>query len=381
MAATRRRGRNAPTASPPAGSATLSDDGDDNSSEGGAANNPNPDSAPAPVVTISAADFQVIQQRIANLEAAQQNPRRRRRSDSESDEERAPKRSHLKGKTPDEYWGENHQELDMFIRQCEQNFRIDKCTEDETRVAFAGSYCRGTPQTQWEEYEKRPEHREPHVITWDDMKKELRRQLGEEHVYIDEMYDKWHRATQGPSQTGKQFGAYLQSLRTNLLDIDSVGAPNETQLIHRMRQGLRTEIRAALYRNPAVPKDWPTFLEAVARAESSLHLEHKSTSHASKHASHNKETHAGKPTESNNGHSNSHNSRGTSTRGNSQGQSRGRGGRGGHRGGRVSNNGTPASGVNNISHSNPGDRSKDTCFNCNKVGHWSNECPDLTPKN
>ena len=264
--------------SPPPGSATLSDaeddtipGGNDTTPEGGAAVNPSP--APAPVVPISVADFQAFQQRIADLEAAQQNTRRRRRSDSESDNERAPKRLNLKGKAPNEYWGENHQKLDVFIRQCEQNFRIDGCTRDETRVAYAGSYCRGTPQTQWEEYERRPEHREPHVITWTEMKKELRRQLGEEHVYIDKMYDRWQKATQRTGQTGKEFGAYLQSIGSNLLDLDTAGAPNETQLIHRMRQGLRSEIRAALYRNPTVPKDWPTFLEAVARAETSIHLE------------------------------------------------------------------------------------------------------------
>lgn len=48
---------------------------------------------------------------------------------------------------------------------------------DETR----GSYCRHTQRI---EYESRPEHREPHVTAWIGMKKELRRQLGDGHVYI-----------------------------------------------------------------------------------------------------------------------------------------------------------------------------------------------------
>lgn len=375
------RGRNppAPAPAPPPTSSSRSEAGDSNTAENDAADNP----APNPVVTLSVADLQAIQQRIADLEAAQQNSRRRRRSDSESDHERAPKRSNLKGKAPDEYWGETHQKLDAFIRQCEQNFRIDGCTRDETRVAYAGSYCRGTPQTQWEEYERRPEHREPHVITWIEIKKELRRQLGEEHVYIDEMYDRWQKATQRTGQTGKEFGAYLQSIRSNLLDLDAVGAPNETQLIHRMRQGLRSEIRAALYRNPTVPKDWPTFLEAVARAESSIYLEHKSSSHAGKPSMHNREKLVDQATE--NGH-NSSNHKNTNGHGNSQGQSRSRGGRGGRhsRGGyqgSKASNGIPASGANSTNNPNPGDHSRDTCFNCNKVGHWSNECPDLASKN
>ena len=209
---------------------------------------------------MSVADLQAIQQTSADLEAAQQNTRRRRRSDSESDHERAPKRSNHKGKDPDEYWGETHQKLDAFIRQCEQNFPIDACTRDKTRVAYTGSYCRETPQTQWEEYERGPKHREPHVITWTEMKKGLRRQLGKEHVNIGEMYDRWQKATQRIGQTGKEFGAYLQSIRSNLSDLDTAGASNESQLIYRMRQGLRSKIRVALYRNPIVPKDWPTFL-------------------------------------------------------------------------------------------------------------------------
>lgn len=147
------------------------------------------------------------------------------------------------------------------------------------------------------------------------------------------------------------------------MDLDTAGAHNETQLIHRMRQGLRSEIRAALYRNPTIPKDLPTFLEAVARAESSIHLEHKSSSHAGKSSTHNREKPVDKATENSHSSNNHNNHKSTNTRGNSQAQFRGRGGRegrssrGGHRRGKASN-GTPAS-----------------------IGHWSNECPDLAPKN
>lgn len=294
---------------------------------------------PAPVLTTSATDLQAMQQRIADLDAAQQNPRRRRRSDSESDNERAPKRSNLRGKSPDKYWGENHQKLNAFIRQCELNFVIDECTREKTRIAYAGSYCRGTPQIQWEEYKRQLEHGEPHFITWDAMKKELRRQLGDEHVYFDKMYTKWLKATQRAGQTGKEFGAYLQSIWATLQDLDAAGAPSETQLIHRMRQGLRPEIRAALCWNPTVPKDWLTFLEAVVRAELSIHLENEFFSHQNKPAMHNIDKPVKNPIEGNHSHSSSHKSRESNARGNTRGRSRGRGGRGGrrnYRGGKVS---------------------------------------------
>ncbi len=88
-----------------------------NNAAEGAANNLNR------AVTISIADLQAIQQRIADLEeTAQQNRGRRRLSKSETSYKLAPKRFNLKGKAMDKYWEENHQKLDKFIRQCEQNF-------------------------------------------------------------------------------------------------------------------------------------------------------------------------------------------------------------------------------------------------------------------
>ncbi len=61
------------------------------------------------------------------------------------------------------------------------------------------------------------------------------------------MYSKWQKVAQRTYQTGKEFGAYLQSIQSNLLDLDVASAPNETQIIYRIRQGLRSEFCAALY--------------------------------------------------------------------------------------------------------------------------------------
>ena len=263
MAGPTRRTRKVPPPAP--SSSRLSEPEDSNSPDDNAddapgdnaANNPAP-----PIVTMRAEDLRAMQQQITDLQAAVQlNPRRRRRSDSESD------RSNLRGKAPIEYWGKDHPELDAFIQQCEENFDIDGCTLDKTRIAYAVSYCRGTPRTQWQEHKRRHNHRFPHDITWVDMKKELRRQLGEKHVYLNHLYEKWQRATQGIDQTGKEFGAYLQSIRTNLQELGEDDLLSEKLLLYHMRQGLRPEVRAALCMNPEVPKDWPAFLAAVSRAE------------------------------------------------------------------------------------------------------------------
>lgn len=69
------------------------------------------------------------------------------------------------------------------------------------------------------------------------------------------MHDKWHEATQRGGQRIREFGACLQSIRSVLLDLDEAGARNEKQPMHRMRQGLRPEIRAAIFRIPTIPND------------------------------------------------------------------------------------------------------------------------------
>lgn len=48
-------------------------------------------------------------------------------------------------------------------------------------------------------------------------------------------------------QSDKEIETYLQLIQSNLLEFDEAGAPNETQLVHQMRQGLRLELQTALY--------------------------------------------------------------------------------------------------------------------------------------
>ena len=141
------------------------------------------------------------------------------------------------------------------------------------------------------------------------------------------MYNKWQRAVQRINQNSKEFGVYVQLIWSNLLDLDKVGAPNETQLIHRIWQDPRSEICALLYFNSTVTKDLPTFFEDVARERSSIYLQHKSTSHGVKSSNHNKEKQADKPTDSNHSHGSSHNSQESNAQGNTQGQFKSRKGR------------------------------------------------------
>ena len=132
-----------------------------------AANNP----APNPVVTINVADLQAIQQRIADLKAAQHNPRCCRRSESKSDHKLAPKHMYFKGKSPEKYWGENHQKLDAFICQCKKNFKINGYTTDKTHVAYASSFICGILEKKWDKYADCKKHQEPHIVIWTHMKK------------------------------------------------------------------------------------------------------------------------------------------------------------------------------------------------------------------
>ncbi len=156
------------------------------------------------------------------------------------------------------------------------------------------------------------------------------------------------------------------------------------KLIYRIRQGFRSEICVALYHNSNVPKNWPTFLEALVHKEALIYLEHKATSHAIKPSSYNNEKQADKLTNNNHSYGSSHKCQGTNVWGNTQGQFQGRRrcrSLGNHRKGKAANNGRSTNGVNSTHPSNLIDHSKDNCFTCGKADYLINKCLDPTLKN
>ena len=60
------------------------------------------------------------------------------------------------------------------------------------------------------------------------MMKELHRQPGEVHVYIDKMYHRWQKAILCTSQMSKEFGAYLLYIRSNLFHFHIANTSNKT---------------------------------------------------------------------------------------------------------------------------------------------------------
>lgn len=45
---------------------------------------------------------------------------------------------------------------------------------------------------------------------------------------MDEMYNRWEKASQCNGQTRKGYGVYLLSIRSNLLNLDAVATPKKT---------------------------------------------------------------------------------------------------------------------------------------------------------
>ncbi len=138
---------------------------------------------------------------------------------------------------------------------------------------------------------------------------------------------KGKKATSFTNQTGEEFGEYLQSIRSKILDLDNIRASNKTHLIYCIKQDLKSKIRTVLNSNLTVFLDWSVFFENVTRIESSIHLQHKTTSNATKSLSQIQEKQADKSTDSNHNYGSSIKSQEINTRGNTHGQSQGRGGR------------------------------------------------------
>ena len=183
-------------------------------------------------------------------------------------------RYNLKAKSPDPYYGKDHKTLFEFTRQCEAVFNTSGMpeTEQDRRIAYAGSYLRDTPSDNWHEILSRGGHLN---LTWKEFKKNLMNQLGSTEVFKDRTWMQYHHAQQRPNDTVQSFAAYLQRLRTILADADPEHPITEEQMVQKLRTGVIPIIRNSLALGHRHPATIAEFISDAQLAEGAAVLHHQ----------------------------------------------------------------------------------------------------------
>ena len=178
----------------------------------------------------------------------------------------------LKAIVPQEYKGKTHQELNEFLRQCHEHFRVVGINNDEPEaLAFVGSLIRGTTAgMQWKQHCDRQPF--GHVFTWLELKKKLRQFLGDEHTFVTKT---WRQYFSYHQRTGESVSAFAQTLwdsKILLEEYNPTCAPNEGQLVKRLLDGMRSDVRAELETASKHVEYYEPFLSLAVEAESIANL-------------------------------------------------------------------------------------------------------------
>lgn len=174
---------------------------------------------------------------------------------------------------PDVYMGLSHSELHEFLRQCVEYLSVAKASlDDPGTMSFVATFFRGkTTGPTWSDYQK--SLAPGHVVTWNEFKRVLRSDLGDEDAFINKTWSKWFTYHQRSGESVQTFSVTLQELRAILLKYDSASAPTDSMMIRRICHALRPEIRAALYNTGERVESFTTFLNKAMSAEASAGMQ------------------------------------------------------------------------------------------------------------
>lgn len=233
-----------------------------------------------------------------------------------------PKRT-IKPKDPSEYKGKNLKEHREFVRSCEVAFQLlpHEFQQERDKVLWAMQFLAGDPRELWYTHHERTFNAGEETHTWEYFKKYLLDLLSDPINRTLEAATSHAQAMQRKDQTVRAFATYLDVLE------DQLPPYTEEQRVQHLFSKLKPEIQRAITNYHQVPSTREDLIALGSTLERNLRRSSADQDHSTRNKSHNSskdQKHKGK----------------TSNTGNKP----------------------------------PQDKSKITCFKCNKKGHYANEC-------
>lgn len=181
-----------------------------------------------------------------------------------------PRERPLKARFPDLYFGKSHMDCYHFCQQCEDPFDTGRATA-LNRTSFAASFLRGSISFRWTQYKRR--YKEAAPITWSEFKAFLRKNLGDSRLFVDSIWSKFRRDSQYQVEEVQDWAFHLEHLQSILLEFDTNGAPEESDLIRFFREGLKPSIKAQMEQRGCELDSWEELVEKAVDAEATASLQ------------------------------------------------------------------------------------------------------------
>ena len=184
--------------------------------------------------------------------------------------ESSPWRSPLKVLFPDLYHGKSHIECYHFCQQCEDHFATAGAT-GPNRTPFAASFLCGRISFRWNQHKLRHQATED-PLSWGEFKAFLQKSLGDSRSFVDVIWNRIRRDCQYQQEEVQDWASHLEHLQSILMEFDASGAPEESTLIRIFRDGLKPSIAAQMEQRGRENDTWEELVEKAIEAEAKVSL-------------------------------------------------------------------------------------------------------------
>ena len=114
-------------------------------------------------------------------------------------------------------------------------------------------------------------------MTWEEFKDFLRTNLGDDRAFANSILSQFRRVSQHQQESVLEWAAHLEHLQLILLAYDPVGAPAEPTMLRYFREGLRPSILAELQNEDHELENFLQIVKKAVAAEAKANLRSRAT--------------------------------------------------------------------------------------------------------
>ena len=185
-------------------------------------------------------------------------------------QEQAPQEQAIEVRFPELYFGKSHMECFEFCLQCEDHFDLAGVT-GFNRTTLAASFLRGRINFRWQQHKRR--HLVDRPLSWDDFKAFLHKNLGNTKAFVDSVWRRFNRDSQYQKEEVMDWAFHLEYLQAILIEFDAKRAPKESNLMLSFEHGLKPSIELYIEDLGLGTQSWEKLVEMAKRAEAKAALQ------------------------------------------------------------------------------------------------------------